>query len=818
MAMEAFEVFGTVSLVGGTKVMNEVLAIGKAAQTGLTPALLKGASAVGILGLAVAGFAAKSAMDFGKANRIIQQETGATGRELQALGGSFRKVFTQVPEDVEATVRTMDLLHQRTGLMGKQLEDLTVQYLGLARMQGGEANELADSASRAFGNWQIATEDQSESLDLLFRMSQKSAVPVSQLLELTRSLGPAARALGMDFEQTAAMIAQFEANGISANKLSMAFRTTIKQFTKDGVTDAAAEFPKLIQRIKDAKSPIEADGIALKYFSRSGLEMSAAIRAGKIDVADFIKTLDGAPGAISDTALATMTFGEKLGVIGHEAEAELEPLGETILQLRGPFLEALRGGVEIIGQFTDAFKRLDPATKQTVVNLGLLSLTALALAPKIASAIKGLIAMKAALIAFQGSGAAAEIGFVATNLTSVSASAVTAGGAMGTAATGAVALAGIVGYGLTTAFINLVPGVKDALESFGEFIAQSPAVIEALGGVNEGLTGNTRLAQLNAEATKTGNWAAYDAEVARLKQANAAKAAVDPTLKLTDAERQVADATGDANSQFQAQDYVLSGSMGGAEARAQAILAVRDAEDAYAEAKKKGRTSPEAVAAEIALIKARGQLKNVNEALVAEYAALTPAQVLAGVKAGYLSREQGNLALKMQGSGKQIDKVRGKLKLVPSKVKTDVKVNVNDSALDRMLAKIKKMGISVPDFERYIGDISSATGGVFGGQYSPPMLRLFGEDGPEAIVPLSPRYRSDAMKVLPTITEALGLSGSAVSGGKVGAQQVSQAPIGDLVVELFVDLGDRVERVTRRVSSDEIRQGRVKTRLAVKGA
>ena len=66
-------------------------------------------------------------------------------------------------------------------------------------------------------------------------------------------------------------------------------------------------------------------------------------------------------------------------------------------------------------------------------------------------------------------------------------------------------------------------------------------------------------------------------------------------------------------------------------------------------------------------------------------------------------------------------------------------------------------GIRIPGTQYSV----NAVGGIF----SKPTLGWFGEDGPEAIIPLSQRYRSDALSILPKVLDAVGGGGG--GGGTV---------------------------------------------------
>ncbi len=86
---------------------------------------------------------------------------------------------------------------------------------------------------------------------------------------------------------------------------------------------------------------------------------------------------------------------------------------------------------------------------------------------------------------------------------------------------GALVAAAGVGF-MIGQFINSIPAVKAAQKALGEWLANIPAIQNALGGPIAEMTNNTgNLQKLRDEAASSGDWTAYDSAVKALKAQNA---------------------------------------------------------------------------------------------------------------------------------------------------------------------------------------------------------------------------------------------------------------------------------------------------------
>lgn len=134
----------------------------------LLPLMTAGTAAfTGIGGaLAIVGKAAfDAAVTFDEASDKIRIATGAVGESLAGLEGSFKNVFTSIPTTAAAASEAIAFLAGRLHIGGQALEDLARQELELSRITGEALKPQLEATTRLFGDWEIATTQQSKALD-----------------------------------------------------------------------------------------------------------------------------------------------------------------------------------------------------------------------------------------------------------------------------------------------------------------------------------------------------------------------------------------------------------------------------------------------------------------------------------------------------------------------------------------------------------------------------------------------------------------------------------------------------------------------------
>jgi TP901 family phage tail tape measure protein len=321
---------------------------------------------VPLVGLGAA--AVKSALDIDGAYAKIRTGTGATGRKLDGLKGSFRTVFRDVPEDAGTVSGAIADLNTRLGLSGKPLEDMTRQMLALSRVTNTDVSANIRTATRVFGDWGVQVGDQAGTLDLMFKASQQTGISLDSLNESLVKYGAPMRQMGFSLEDTTALLSKFEQEGVNSQLVMGSMRIALGKMAKEGITDSSEALRVMTERIKTAGSTGEANALALDMFgARAGPDMAAAIREGRFDIDELTASIAGSGETIMGAAGDAETFGQKVRKLANRLKLALAPLGDELLKL---FEDAMPGIERFVGKITnlvEGFSKLNPRTKKIIL-------------------------------------------------------------------------------------------------------------------------------------------------------------------------------------------------------------------------------------------------------------------------------------------------------------------------------------------------------------------------------------------------------------------------------------------------------------------
>ena len=319
--------------------------------------------------LAVGALALKAAVDFDAAGHIIQATTGATGDKLAGLQQSFSAVFAQVPESAQVVAKAIADLSVRTGESGTQLEALATQELNLARIGNTEVGPLIQQTTRLFASWKIATDEQSASLDYLYKVSARTGANVGTLSESLVTFGPVLRSLGIDFDHAAALLGSWEQSGLNAEKMLTGLRMAYASFAKQGI-DPATGLQNLITKMQGAKTESEAASLALSVFGKRTLaDMVPALESGKFNVDALVASLKASTVTINDTAFGTMSLSQQMEVLKHDFEEALVPIGKVLLDTLKEAKPLLQDAAEHLKSLAEGFQALPKPAQEAAIGL-----------------------------------------------------------------------------------------------------------------------------------------------------------------------------------------------------------------------------------------------------------------------------------------------------------------------------------------------------------------------------------------------------------------------------------------------------------------
>ena len=356
-----------------------------------------------MLGFAAASVYAAEKVDKGL-NRV-RAGTGATGKKLEGLEGSFRKVAAGSGKDMETIGDAVAAVNTRLGLTGRPLETVTSKFLTLSRVAGQDVTSMLSEVSKAANDAGVRSGEMSGFLDKLLVASQKTGASISSLASDMYRYGSPLRQVGFSVNETMATLGAFDKAGVNTKLVMGSLRIALGKMAKAGEKDLPAGLAKGIAAIKNAKTGGEAAAKAIDLFgARAGPDMAAAIREGRFEVADLVKQLGNSEGAVERTGEATLTFSDKMGRLRNKAALAGAGFGVLLL----PYLEKLVGvGSRVVGWL----QHMDGGTRSVIMKVGLLAAAmgpALVIIGKVTSGVGRLVGVAGKLtLAFGEGGKAA---------------------------------------------------------------------------------------------------------------------------------------------------------------------------------------------------------------------------------------------------------------------------------------------------------------------------------------------------------------------------------------------------------------------------
>jgi len=317
-------------------------------------------------------FALDAASEVNAALRDLRVGTGATGEELKGFQQIFRDVFSSIPASAKDVALAIGTLNDITDATGATLQNLAVQNLNLARITGEALKPQIEATSHAFQNWHLSTGEMSGALDFLFKVSQSTGVSVTTLAQQVGETGATARAAGISFEQSAALIGQLDKSGLSATNIMQGFAIALRKI-KDKGNDPTEVLNAVIEKIKGTGDAGKANAIAVDFFGRSALGMGDAIKAGKLNIDEFMASLKNNKETINNVANETSTFGNSMEVLKNQTALALQPLGVAMTKVLRDLKPLLDGLVGALKSAAEWFSTLSPTMQKVVGGFVLLA-------------------------------------------------------------------------------------------------------------------------------------------------------------------------------------------------------------------------------------------------------------------------------------------------------------------------------------------------------------------------------------------------------------------------------------------------------------
>lgn len=246
----------------------------------------------------------------------IAARTGATEAQMESLQQSVRNVGNTTADSLESIGDIVGRVSQSMQLTGGELEAVTKQIADFQRItgEGIDVRGLKDVV-RAFG---IDSGQTSETLDTLASMFQATGTSINSFEQALAAAAPAAKSLGLDFNETAGLLVRFDQAGLNADRTYVALTTAAKVFSDNNIdlnTGLADTITQLDGFIDSGKEAAAIDLAGKVFGERNAQKFVDLIRAGKLGVDDLNRGWDGTDNAIGKADEATADLSEKWAIL-----------------------------------------------------------------------------------------------------------------------------------------------------------------------------------------------------------------------------------------------------------------------------------------------------------------------------------------------------------------------------------------------------------------------------------------------------------------------------------------------------------------------
>jgi hypothetical protein len=288
----------------------------------------------------VAAAAVEANSEIAGSYRHLNYLTGATGEHMQELRGQILALARDEVEGFGTIGQVVALVSQRTQESGEEAEKTAAKYLSIAH-----AYELsAESITRTGLQVQMGFGVGSEAADKFVVARQQSGAGIDSLMGMMAEYGANLRNMNYGFDESLALLANFEKKGVNSARVLAAFRMALFQTGGD-----EKEFGKRLKDITDMTQSGNTAGaveLAKKTFGTRGMsEILDAIRRGAMDTREMTAALNGAGDAAVN--LADKSLKGELARALHDVQIAAQPLGKDMISVAKAALPVVSGIAKI---------------------------------------------------------------------------------------------------------------------------------------------------------------------------------------------------------------------------------------------------------------------------------------------------------------------------------------------------------------------------------------------------------------------------------------------------------------------------------------
>ena len=434
-------------------------------------------AALGTIGL-------KAAADFEEATAAISARAELTAAELEKVRQTAKDLGRDTVFSAQQAADAM-LQLVTAGQTVDQALGMLPHILNLTAAAGGDLGTTADQVTNIMSIFRLEIEDTARVVDSLAAAAASSPADVNMLAQALEAGGGVARNLGIEIEQTSAILAIFARNGIKGSEAGTSLRSMLLAMTRP-IPRVTASWEKLGTSLFDAEGNARDLNTVLAEM-KVGLEGLPAE-----EVSTVLRSLGGTYGITALNALLA-SDGINAMVDTMDGQRKASEIAAERMNTFNQVINSLKGSVEtlLITALTPFMQDvLKPMAKELIRVTNAVTNW---VAENKGLATAGAIAVLALTALF---GALLSIGTVMTLVAPGIAAAAGAFGALGIGISASLLpialVVGAVGL-LAAAFLTDFAGIRTTVEGVVQGVIPllrglADSVLTVLGGIVEGLT------------------------------------------------------------------------------------------------------------------------------------------------------------------------------------------------------------------------------------------------------------------------------------------------------------------------------------------
>ena len=330
--------------------------------------------------------AVKTASDFDSAMSKVAAVSGATGDDLQALRDKAREMGSKTKFSASEAAEAMNYM----AMAGWKTNDMLSGIDGIMNLAAASGEDLAttsDIVTDALTAFGLTAQDSGHFADVLAAASSNANTNVSMLGESFKYCAPIAGALGFSCEDTAEALGLMANAGIKSTQSGTSMRSIMTALSGEvkfcsesfgemeiATTNSDGSMRSLSDILADCR-------VAFDQMSESEKASAAETLVGKNAMSGFLALMNAAPadidklsGAIANCDGTSLQMAEtmqdnlagQLTILKSQLEELAISFGEILMPVIRDIITKIQG-------FVDKLNALDPATKQTIIKIGLMA-------------------------------------------------------------------------------------------------------------------------------------------------------------------------------------------------------------------------------------------------------------------------------------------------------------------------------------------------------------------------------------------------------------------------------------------------------------